>query len=414
MNSGLAKEQERSRSEWRGAILHGLIAYLLSRFAVLLGAGIVAAEMKADDNRVKERMIWGLLTRPDPHLRSMSTPKSATSMIIDVLTSWDGIWYMRIVRFGYPSYVPKSITYDDTQARVAFFPAYPYLVRAVDRILPGGDTFAALFLNLVLGAGFICLIGILTREWFGVQHARRAMVLAAIFPGSFVLSFAYSEALLLALAALCLLLLHRERWFAAGIVAMIATAARPNGISVAIACGVSALMAVKATHKIRPLIAPLLAPIGFLVFQLLIDTHTEERGIWFRVQTQAWDEGASFGITALRRTLDAFTQPLTSPTDLITAMSFLGCILFIVVAWKKHRVPIEAAAYSAVIVALMLLPATVTARPRFLFTAFPLLIAFSVWLDEPKRRDWWPYIVGISLAGVTALTGIYGVYGAIP
>lgn len=399
---------------WRSAVRHGLFAYLFSRIAVFLGAAIVAAEMKADENRLRERVIWGLTTRPDPHSRSLSTPRSATSMILDVLTSWDGIWYLRIVRFGYPQYVPDNITYDDSQARVAFFPAFPYLARAVDQILPGGDTFAILFVNFVLGAMFILLVGALTKTWFGVVHARSAMVLLAVFPGSFVLSFAYSEALLLTLAALCLLLLHRQFWWAAGLTAMVATAARPNGVAVAVACLVAALLAARRLRSVRPLIAPVLAPIGFIVFQLLIDAHTGEKGVWFRVQTEAWDEGASFGLTAIRRTLEAFTQPLTSPTDLITAASFLMSLFLIYVVWKKHRLPLEATAYSGVILALMILPATVTARPRFLFTAFPLLIALAVWLDSPSRRDWWPYVMGVCMAGLTALTGVYGVYGAIP
>lgn len=370
--------------------------------------------MKADDNRLRERLIWGLTTRPDPHSRSLSVPRSATSMVLDVLTSWDGIWYMRIVRFGYPTYVPDGITYDDSQARVAFFPAYPYLVRAIDTVLPGGDTFAALFTNLLLGVVFVLLVGILTKAWFGISHARTAMVLAAIFPGSFVLSFAYSEALLLTLSALCLLFLHKHAWTAAGLTAMIATAARPNGVAVACACLVAAGVAARATRSLRPMIAPLLAPIGFIAFQWWIDAHTGERRIWFRVQTEAWDEGASFGLTALRRTLEAFTQPLTSPTDLITAVSFVSALVLVWVAWRRHRLPLEAAAYSAVILALMVLPATVTARPRFLFSAFPLLIATAVWLDDPRRRSWWPYIVGLCMAGLTALTGVYGVYGAIP
>jgi len=43
-----------------------------------------------------------------------------------------------------------------------------------------------------------------------------------------------------------------------------------------------------------------------------------------------------------------------------------------------------------------------------------LLIAAAVWLQSPKREEWWPYIVGLCFAGLTALTGVYGVYGAIP
>jgi hypothetical protein len=375
---------------WRSALKYAGVAYLFSRLAIMVGAAIVAAELRADENKIKERLVWGFFGKVDPHARSGSLPKSAGSMILDVLTSWDGIWYLRIVRYGYPSYVPPNITYDDTQARLAFFPAYPYLVR------------------------FIVLVGLLARSWFGVSVAKRAMVLCALFPGSFVLSFAYSEALLLFLAAACLYLLQKEQWLFAGVVALLATATRPNGIAVIAACAVAAYLAWRQTKSLKPFIAPLLSPIGFIGYQLWINNHADESQVWFRVQGEAWKEGASFGLTAIRRTLEAFTQPLTSPTDLITAASFVLTLFLLWLVWKRHRIPLPALAYSAVVIALMLLPATVTARPRFLFTAFPLFIAAAVWLDHPKRKEWWAYLVGLFMCGLTALTALYGVYGAIP
>jgi len=398
---------------WRLALRHATIAYIVSRICVIAGAAIVGAELRADDNKIRERLIWGYFTKPDPHAREAVLPRSATSMILDVLTSWDGIWYMRIVRRGYPEFVPDGITYDDPEARVAFFPAFPGLVRAVDRVLPGGDTFAALFVNLVLGAVFIVLVGLLTRAWFGAEHARVVMVLTAIFSGSFVLSFAYSEALLLVLAAACLLALTREKWLVAGVLAAVATTTRPNGIAVVAACAIASFIAIKTKRQWSSLVAPLLAPVGFLFFQWWIDRHTGESRVWFRVQGEAWKEGASFGLTAIRNTLEAFTKPLTSPTDLITAVSFLCTIFLVWIAWRRGLPPV-AAAYSAVIVALMLLPATVTARPRFLFTAFPLVIVAALWLDSDKRKHWWPYVMATSGAGLVALTALYGVYGAIP
>lgn len=398
---------------WRAALRHAALAYLLSRICVVIGAGIVGAEMRADDNKLRERLIWGFFDKPDPHAREAVLPRSATSMILDVLTSWDGIWYLRIVRRGYPEYVPSGITYDDPEARVAFFPMYPWLVRAVDRILPGGDTFAALFVNLILGAVFIVLVGLLARHWFGDRAARPAMVVMAFFPGSFVLSFAYSEALLLTLAAACLLAVSHERWLWAGVFAAVGTATRPNGIALVAATFVAAVIVVRRSRRWSALVAPLLAPIGFLAYQWWIDRHAGESRVWFRVQGEAWKEGASFGLTAIRNTLEAFTKPLTSPTDLITAVAFLTTIAVVWIAWRV-RLPLPAAAYSAVIVALMLLPATVTARPRFLFTAFPLFIAVAVWLDDDRRRHWWPYLLAMSGTGLTALTALYGVYGAIP
>ncbi len=369
--------------------------------------------MRADDNKLRERLIWGFFGKPDPHAREAVLPRSASSMILDVLTSWDGIWYLRIVRRGYPDYVPSGITYDDPEARVAFFPLYPWLVRTADRILPGGDTFAALIVNLVLGAAFIVLVGLLARHWFGVRAARSSMLLIAFFPGSFVLSFAYSEALLLTLAAACLLAVSHERWVVAGVFAALGTATRPNGVALVVATAVAAIVAIRSSRRWSALIAPLLAPLGFVGYQWWIDRHTDESRVWFRVQGEAWKEGASFGLTAIRNTLEAFTKPLTSPTDLITAVAFVATIVLVWIAWRV-RLPLPAAAYSAVIVALMLLPATVTARPRFLFTAFPLFIVAAVWLDDDRRRHWWPYLLAMCGTGLTALTALYGVYGAIP
>jgi len=402
------------RRTWVAALKAAAFAFFVSRIMVMVGAAIVAAEMRADENKIRAQILFGLDRKVDPHSRGLVLPRSAGRMILDVLTSWDGIWYLRITRFGYPSFVPPSITYEEPQARVAFFPAYPYSVRWLDRILPGGDTLAALALNLALGAVFIVLIGLLTRAWFGVRHARTAMVLCAIFPGSFVLSFAYSEALLLTMAAATLLALHHERWLIAGLFAALASATRPNGVAVIVACAVATVIAIHKRRDFRSLAAPLLAPLGFVGYQLWIDAHADESRVWFRVQGEAWKEGASFGLTAIRRTLETFTQPLTSPTDMITAASFIGTLALIWIAWKRHRLPLPAAAYSAVVVILMLLPATVTARPRFMFTAFPLFIAAAVWFDSPRRRDWWPYVVGIGMAGLVTLTALYGAYGVVP
>jgi len=397
-------------SAWRGVIRKAGLVYLFSRLCVMIGAAIVAAELRADDNLVRDN--FPDATFADPHYASKTIPTSAVRPMMDVLTSWDGLWYLKIIRSGFPRVVQPNVTYDVADARAAFFPAYPMLVRLVDRVLPGGDTVAALVTNFVLGAVAVLLVGLLARELFGVRVAERTMVLMALFPGSFVLSFAYTEALLLALAAGCMWFLLKRQWLLAGVLAAIGTATRPNGIALIAACAIASFLAIRQRREWRSLVAPLLAPIGFIGFMLWIDAHTGERGIWFRVQTEAWGEGTSFGLTAVRRTLKAFTHPLTSPTNTITAASVVTMVLLL---WflHKHRLPSYCNAYVAVVLLLMLLPSTVTARPRFLFTAFPLLISAAVWFERDKR-DWWPYVVGACSAGLVGLTALYGVLGAIP
>ena len=401
-------ESIRSTTWWR-LLWHTLPIYLLSRACVLAGAAIVAAELRVDANLGTELE----LPVADPH--GTTHVGSAIRPMIDVLTSWDGLWYMDIVRNGYPTSVPPDVTYFVSEARAAFFPLFPILGRAFDRVLPGGDSFAVLAMNTLFGLVAIVLFALIADRLYGERVARTTATLSALFPGSFVLMFAYSEALMLVLAAACLLLLIDQEWTAAGVFAALATATRPNGLALVLACVVAAFFAVRDRREWSALIAVLLAPIGFITFQVWLGQHTGEAGVWFRVQREAWDEGASFGWTAVSNSVEAVWQPMTSPTDTITFLSFLTTIALLVIAWKV-KLPWVLMAYSWAIVALMLVPATVTARPRFLFTAFPLLIAAAKWFDERRDSDerLWPMTMAACGAGLAALTGLYGVFGAIP
>ena len=111
-----------------------------------------------------------------------------------------------------------------------------------------------------------------------------------------------------------------------------------------------------------------------IAFQLWLGHHTGESGVWFRVQSEAWDEGTSFGLTAITADRRGVRPParLAGQPDhrrSVVAMLVLLCLLC--------EVPAASGRWSAYIVGvlvLMLLPKTVTARPRFLYTAFPLLI----------------------------------------
>ncbi len=380
---------------WNQAVVIGIAAFVVSRLCILAGAGVRASQLTVD-----------------AHDNLEPRPGSPVGLVTGVFTQWDGNWYMEIVRHGYPRSIPSDITYFQLEARAAFFPLFPMLVRSVDRVLPGGDTLAALGLNAALGIIAVVLVGHLARRLYGTDVAERAMVLFAVFPGSVVLSYAYAEALLIVFAALCLWFLLDERWLLAGLAAALATATRPNGVAVVAACAVAACIAIKRHRDWSSLAAPLLAPIGFVAFQLFLMVHTDERWAWFRVQREAWREGTSFGVTAASNTLSFFTHPLASPTDALTAAS-MGALLLGLWCLYRKRLPWPMIAYIAFIVFLMLVPATVTARPRFLFTAFPLFISAAAWW--PRRdRAMWDLMLVMCGAGLTALTMLYGAFGAIP
>ena len=321
------------RDRWRRAVTIGLVAYVVSRICVLGGAIVRASQIVIDQREDNE---------PED---------GAVDLITSVLTSWDGRWYLELARLGYPERIPDNITYEQTEARAAFFPMYPGAVRALDSILPGGDTAAALLLNFVLGGIAVVLVGLLARRVFSSTVAARAMVLFAVFPGSFVLSFAYSEALFIVFAASCLLLLLDEQWLLAGLAAALATATRPNGVAIVFACLVAAVIAIKTKRQWSSLLAVVIAPLGFIGFQLYVDDTAGERGAWFRVQREAWSEGTSFGVTAVENTFSFVTSPFDSTADALTVLSLAALAVMAYAAWKK-RLPLPWVAFSVVIIAL--------------------------------------------------------------
>ncbi|MFV0306267.1 MAG: glycosyltransferase family 39 protein [Desertimonas sp.] len=380
---------------WHRALIVGAAAYVVSRLCVLVGAGVRASQLAVEANQA------GV-----PH------PGSPGRLAFETFTLWDARWYLEIVRGGYPAVIPEPITFHQLEARAAFFPLYPMLVGAVDTVLPGGDVLAAVGLNVVLGLAATFLVGLLARRLFDDTVAERAMVLFAVFPGSFVLSFAYSEALLIVLAALCLWWLLDERWILAGLAAALATASRPNAVALIAACVVASFLAVRRRRDWRSLWAPLLSPIGLIAFHVYLAIHTGERSAWFRVQREAWKEGTSFGATAVKNTLEFVTEPLSSPTNAVT-FATLVALAFGLWALRRYPLPWPMIAYVVVVVALMLAPATVTARPRFLFTAFPLIISSAAWWPRRDRAGWDLMLVSCG-AGLAGLTALYAQFGAVP
>jgi hypothetical protein len=163
----------------------------------------------------------------------------------DLFGLWDGVWYERIVRDGYP--VPLPVDADSgavTYSAWAFYPLYPYLVKVV--MLTGLPfTAAGVLLNVALGGLAAVLIWAVLRTGVHAdrqpQRERLALVAACLwcfYPTTAVLLKPYTEALAVALVAGALLLMIRRRYV------LVAAVALPLGFTrgVAPALGCAALI----------------------------------------------------------------------------------------------------------------------------------------------------------------------------
>lgn len=137
---------------------------------------------------------------------------------------WDSGWYNSILNYGY------KLSGTDQMSNVTFFPLFPLLWKIVELITPLKGFNAALFVsNTFTLLGFLVFYRWVYEKWNKLV-ALKSLVALAVFPTSFFLISAYSEAVLFLLIATTLFLTYRKKWFLAAIVIGLASAARPTGI----------------------------------------------------------------------------------------------------------------------------------------------------------------------------------------
>jgi hypothetical protein len=192
---------------------------------------------------------------PVPQVR----PPAGASWI-GAFTWWDGWWYVGIAEHGY-SYVPGR------QSSVAFFPAYPLLLRA-GRLVGVPTALAGFAVSLAAGATAAVLFFRWCAERLGRRRAFFALAALLAYPCSFYLAgTVYAEALFVALVVGAFVLLETGRPWAAGLVGAVATATRPIGIALVVALWLRGLELSRQGEgdRRRPW-GVLLAPAGLAVY----------------------------------------------------------------------------------------------------------------------------------------------------
>jgi hypothetical protein len=152
---------------------------------------------------------------------------SAHPGYFDMGVQWDGSWYREIAAHGYPHALPYDAQGNLQQNALAFYPAYPFLVRGVMDVSGLSFPVAGAMTSLVLGALAMLVIYQLFKRYVGPKAALVGMLVVAVFPASPVLQISYTEAFALLLLALALLLLVQRRYVVALPVVLALALTRP-------------------------------------------------------------------------------------------------------------------------------------------------------------------------------------------
>ncbi len=146
--------------------------------------------------------------------------------LLTSLTSWDGWYYLGIVRDGY-HVAPVAGAYSD----IAFAPLYPMVVRALSFPWPAFAGLVAVLASNVLFLGALAMLAELGCPYLGRRRAALAAGLLAIYPFASAFGMAYTESLFLFSMVAAFLAAERGHRAAAGIFLAMAVLTRLQGVA---------------------------------------------------------------------------------------------------------------------------------------------------------------------------------------
>jgi hypothetical protein len=331
------------------------------------------------------------------------------------LARWDAVWYLRVAESGY----------GESEARAAFFPLYPLLVRTL--ATPFGASPAALLVAayvVALGA-FLAALNLLYRLVvleLGRPLARPALLLLAVFPAALYFGAPYAESLFLALSVGAFYAARTGRWAWAGACAAAAAATRNSGVLLMLPLAI--VWWSSREREPRDAAWLLLAPLGLGAYALYLGL-AEGDALRFVAAHEAWYRELSWPLAGawegLGAAIDGFRQLASGQREVvyfeqaagdpyrIAAINLIlfGSLVFALVACAGvlRRLP---PAYGAWVAVSLLLPLSepvepqpLMSLPRFLAVLFPIFMWLAVWCEERGATD---RVVAASALGLGLFT----------
>ncbi|MCA1842404.1 MAG: glycosyltransferase 87 family protein [Actinobacteria bacterium] len=294
---------------------------------------------------------------------------------------WDAGWYLSIVTHGYERRVPAGIG-EPAQTRIAFFPGYPVVVRAVSRLTGWNALTAGVVVSLACGLAATLVVWAVAARLTDRRTADRSAALFCFFPSAFILNMAYSEGMFILAAGVCLYALLAEWWLVAGLAGAVASATRPTGFALAVCCLVVAAPAVVRRRNWRAVLAPALAPLGAVAYAAYLHFHTGTVTAWEDTETRGWEHHVDYGRTTARIVWRYLTHPRVDFNNLMSTLVVALVALAAVAMWRC-KPPMVLPVFTAVVVVPGLVSTNLVSTARYGWAAFPMVSAFARRLRGP-------------------------------
>jgi hypothetical protein len=319
------------------------------------------------------------------------------------LLSWDAGWFIQVATNGYP----HGYTYDSggnlTGNELAFFPFYPWLIRAVDYVGVAPDNSALIVAWVAAAVASVLVYGLVRRVAIGAGQsatiARRIgyafVVLCFAQPLSIVLSMGYSEPIFLALVAGMFLAAYRRWWLLAGLLGAAAGLTRPTGAAAAVGLAVAAVMCLadrtrRGRERAAAVVGALVALAGVPVYVGWVGLRVGHLDAWFKIQTAGWGTTFDYG----RSTWNFVTTTLRTGTGwvAISVVLILIATTVALVIGIRRNAWLPLTVYGTLAWVLVIGQAGYFhSKPRLMLPVLLVLLpaAWAAGRARPSRAVWW-------------------------
>ena len=311
-----------------------------------------------------------LLAGKKAHLEPVAT-------ILKGLTRWDGGWYLRIATEGYNL---KS---------AAFFPLYPWLIRALQSLGIDPGAGALLIPNLAFLFILVVFYRLVSLD-YDDSVAVRALWYLALFPTAFYFSAMYTESLYLLLVLLALYLGRTRQWFLASLCGMLAGMSRNLGIFLLVPLLYEYWREENPAFK-----SPSLKTKGKLLWFALVPAGLVIYMFYLRQvlgNPLAFMEAQKFWKRSLDFPWNSIYQAAINTSvgnNLWNLLFTLYALVLLVLAWKLLRPSYTIYMFFGLVVPL-LSPAThspLLSLPRFVLVLFPIYMVMAL-LVRREQVQW--------------------------
>lgn len=308
--------------------------------------------------------------------------------ILGLWNRWDGGHYLDLARHGYQST-------GDSRLLLVFYPFYPILVHLTAFVV--GDILYSAF--IVSSAASIALAVVMRRLAaldFPEPVASDAVWFLYIFPTSFFLHIDYTESLLLLLVVSAFLAARCRDWALAGLLGMLASLTHNNGVLLAPALGLEALLGMWRARRWNSECLWLgLVPLGLLGYLWVnyrvtgnaFDFLRSESGHWAQSFVPPW-RGLGGTIGVMLNYGPSQAQMIGVQVLFYMALALAACI------YSAVKLPLSYTVWGIANWLVFACASWDLSGPRYILVIFPIYMMFA---DFARRRLWYGLITIWSL-----------------